>query len=48
MMIFFYENSLFINGKRKWVRFDMRGKLIDQSNAVNVNTDWEILSMQHF
>lgn len=41
----FINFSLFINGKRKWARYDMRGKLIDQFDAVNVTNEWEILSI---
>lgn len=40
-----FNFSLFINGKRKWARYDMRGKLIDQFDAVNVTNEWEILSI---
>lgn len=42
---FLYIFSLFINGKRKWARFDMRGKLLDQTEALSITNEWEILSM---
>lgn len=37
--------SLYINSKRKWARFDMRGKFLDQTEAPDINDEWEILCM---
>lgn len=36
--------SVFINTKRKWAMFDMRGKLVQQFDAANILNEWEILS----
>lgn len=35
--------SLYINSKRKWARFDMRGKFLDQTEAADITDEWEIL-----
>lgn len=37
--------SLYINTKRKWTRYDMRGKFLEQTDAPNIDGDWEILCM---
>lgn len=44
--IFFF--SLYINSKRKWARYDMRGKFLDQTDAPDIDGDWEILCMLVF
>lgn len=43
--VFLLNQSLYINSKRKWARFDMRGKFLEQIEAPNVNEEWEILCM---